>query len=289
MRFRAAIGLMLWSLGAAWPAVAQSPVEQPVVREISKVAGEIYRFRNDSDYSIFVVTPSGIVVADPINADAADWLKQQLERNWPNRPVKFLVYSQAHGDRSLGGQVFADTATVVAHDRTKEAILEDKRPTALPHVTFNDRLGIELGGTVMELTRVGRNHSGDSIVMRFPREKVLFAADFVPVDALPSGDLRDADLDEWIDALRKIEDMEFETLAPGHGPLGNKGNVTAFREYLEDLRAQVLAGIGAGKSLEEIRRSVDLSRYREWAGYDEMRLRNIDGMYRLMQAKRRGN
>lgn len=83
--------------------------------------------------------------------------------------------------------------------------------------------------------------------------------------------------------------MEFDILAPGHGALGTKANVTAFRGYLEDLRAQVLAAARAGKSLEDTKKSVDLSKYKDWGGFEQMGQLNIEGMYRLVQANRRGN
>jgi glyoxylase-like metal-dependent hydrolase (beta-lactamase superfamily II) len=271
---------------------AQAPVTpsaQNPVREITQIAGDVYRFRNNFHYSVFAVTSAGIIATDPINAAAATWLKDELKKRWPDKPIKFVVYSHDHADHIAGGEVWADTATVVAHANAKEAIVGEKRPTAVPQVTFTEQATIELGGTVLELSWVGRNHSNNSLVMRFPKERILFAVDFIPVNAMAFRDFPDAYLDEWIDSLRKVEGMEFDILAPGHGALGNKANVTAFRNYLEDLRGQVLAAARAGKSLEETKKSVDLSKYKDWGGYEQMSPLNIEGVYRLVQANRRGN
>jgi glyoxylase-like metal-dependent hydrolase (beta-lactamase superfamily II) len=279
---------------ATLPGVAQAqapvtPSAQNPVREITKIAGEIYRFRNNNHFSVFAVTSAGIIATDPINAAAATWLKDELKKRWPDKVIKFVVYSHDHADHISGGEVWADTATVVAHDNAKDAIVGEKRPTAVPQVTFSDRAVIELGGTVMELIYVGRNHSNNSLVMRFPKEKVIFAVDFIPVNAVTFRDLPDAYVDEWIESLRRVEALEFDILAPGHGALGNKANVTAFRNYMEDLRAQVLAAARAGKSLEETKKLVDLSKYKDWGGYEQMGQLNIEGMYRLVQANRRPN
>ena len=127
------------------------------------------------------------------------------------------------------------------------------------------------------------------MVLRFPREKVIFAVDFIPVKGVAFRDFPDSYLDEWIDSLRKVEAMEFEILAPGHGRLGTKADVTNFRLYLEDLRAQVLAAARAGKSLEETKKSVDLSKYKDWGGFEQMSQLNIEGVYRLVQGTRRPN
>ncbi len=282
------------SLALVLPAAVQAqapvtPSAQNPVREITKIAGEIYRFRNNNHFSIFAVTPAGIIATDPINAAAATWLKDELKKRWPDKSIKFVVYSHDHADHISGGEVWADTATVVAHENAREAIVGEKRPTAVPQVTISDRGAIDLGGTIVELIYVGRNHSNNSLVMRFPKEKVIFAVDFIPVNAVSFRDFPDAYLDEWIESLRRVEAMEFDILAPGHGALGNKANVTAFRNYLEDLRGQVTAAARAGKSLEETKKLVDLSKYKDWGGYEQMGQLNIEGMYRLVQANRRGN
>lgn len=283
----AAFALMLPAAGHAQAPV--TPSAQNPVREITKIKDEIYRFRNNNHYSVFAVTPAGIIATDPINAAAATWLKDELKKRWPDKAIKFVVYSHDHADHISGGEVWADTATVVAHANAKDVIQGEKRPTAVPQVTFNEQATIELGGTVLELSWVGRNHSNNSLVMRFPKEKIAFAVDFIPVRALAFRDLPDAYLDEWIDSLRRVEAMEYDIFAPGHGPLGTKADVTAFRSYLEDLRAQVLAAIRAGKSLDDTKKSVDMSKYKDWGGYEQMGPLNVEGMYRLVQANRRPN
>jgi glyoxylase-like metal-dependent hydrolase (beta-lactamase superfamily II) len=267
------------------PASAQSPPAP--VREITKIAGEVYRFRNANHYSVFAVTPAGVIATDPINADAARWLKAEIQQRF-NQPVRYLVYSHDHADHIAGGQVFADSAIVVAHDNAKATIVGERRPTAVPQVTFADRMTLELGGTVLELVYVGKNHSDSSIVMRFPRERVLFAVDFIPVNSYAFRDFPDAYMPDWIESLRRVEALDFDVLAPGHGPLGTKANVTMFREYLQDLQAEVLRHAREGKSLDEMKQLITLPKYAAWGPKDWFPL-NIEGMYRLVQANRRGN
>jgi len=259
------------------------------VREITKIAGEVYRFRNNAHYSIFIVTPDGIITTDPINKSTAEWLKGELKTRFPDKPVKYLVYSHDHADHISGGEVFADTAVVVAHANARTAIVGEKRPTAVPTVTFTDRMDIDLGGTKLELHYVGRNHSNNSIVMRLPAEKLIFAVDFIPVNSMGFRDWPDAYLEEWIESLKRVEAMEFDILAPGHGALGDKKHVTAFRAYMEDLRNQVLAAVRAGKTLEETKALVDISKYKAWGGFQQMGALNVEGMYRLVSANRRPN
>jgi glyoxylase-like metal-dependent hydrolase (beta-lactamase superfamily II) len=276
------VGTLLLALLVSW-ASAQAPI-----RDITPIAGEIYRFRNNNHYSIFAVTPAGIIATDPINAEAARWLKAELQRRFA-LPVKYLIYSHDHADHIAGGEVFADTAIVVAHEKAKATIVGEQRPTAVPQVTFADRITIELGGTLLELSYVGRNHSDNSIVMRFPRQRVLFAVDFIPVESVAFRDFPDAYIEDWIDSLKRVELMDFDILVPGHGPVGRKEHVRMFREYMEDLRGEVLKYAREGKSLEEMTQSIKLPKYEKWASYQQWLPLNVGGMYRYIQLHRRPN
>jgi glyoxylase-like metal-dependent hydrolase (beta-lactamase superfamily II) len=282
---RVALGVVASAMLLATAPWAQS--QQAPVREITKIAGEVYRFRNNFHYSVFAVTPAGVIATDPINADAARWLEAEIARRFA-QPMRYLMYSHDHADHISGGEVFADTAIVVAHDNAKAAIVGERRPTAVPQVTFSDRMTIELAGTVVELVYVGRNHSDNSIVMRFPRERLLFAVDFIPVNGLAFRDFPDTYMPDWIESLKRVEAMDFDVLVPGHGPLGTRANVTMFREYLQDLRGEVLRYAREGKSVDEMKQLIKLPKYDAWGPRDWFPL-NIEGMYRLVQANRRGN
>ena len=263
-------------------------VGQEPTREISNIAGDLYRFQNNFHFSVFLVTGDGIIASDPINAEAAEWLKAELRERF-NQDVKFLVYSHSHADHISGGEVFADTATVVAHAAAKADIIGEQRPTAIPDITFEDSLTIELGGKTVALSFVGRNHSNNSIVMNFPEERTLFAVDFIPVKSVAFADFPDAYIDEWIESLKVVETMDFEILAPGHGPLGDKSDVALYREYMEDLHGQVLAAVRAGKSIEQTQAEVDLSKYADWGGFNNWGQQNIAGMHQRISLNRRGN
>src|SRR5262245_45182499 len=97
----------------AVPSLAQ-PRTPP--REITQVKGDLYRARNGNWYTAFLVTPAGIVLADPINTGFADWLKPELDKRFPGKPVRYVIYSHSHFDHAEGGAAFAATATFVGHE-----------------------------------------------------------------------------------------------------------------------------------------------------------------------------
>ena len=253
-------------------------------RTITPIAGDLYRFQNNFHYSVFLVTQQGIVVTDPIDASAAQWLKAELARRFPGKTIRYVIYSHSHADHIAGGQVFADTATtVVAHDRAKEQIIAEKVQTAIPTLTFSERMTLELGGKRIELLYLGRNHSDNTILVRFPDERALFAVDIVAVKRLPYRDFPDAYLDEWIETLKAVERIDFEILAPGHGDLGNRADVAEHRRYLELLRERVKREMDAGKSVDAIKRDVKMSEYESWGSYRDWVELNVEGMYRYLR------
>ena len=58
-----AMACALIAAAAFTPVQAQTPATPsappPAVREITKIAGEVYRFRNNNHFSVFAVTPAG--------------------------------------------------------------------------------------------------------------------------------------------------------------------------------------------------------------------------------------
>ena len=283
------VRLLVGFVAVAAAAVAETAwAQQEPKRAITNIAGDLYRFQNNFHFSVFLVTPEGVIVTDPINADAANWLKAEIDKRF-GVPIRYVIYSHDHADHVAGGEVFADTAVVVAHDNAKRAIIGEKRPTAVPDVTFSDRMTIELGGKKVELIYLGPSHSDNLIVMRFPAERVVFAVDIISVKTLAFRTLGDSYFPGWIDVIKGVEAMDFDILAPGHGPMGTKADATSQRVYLEDLHAAVLAAARAGQTLDQMKESIKLEKYRDWGQYEAWLPLNIEGMYNQVSLHRRGS
>lgn len=280
----AAAVFALGSLGLVQPASAQDEVK----REITNIAGDLYRFQNKFHVSVFLVTPEGVIATDPINAAAATWLEAEIRERF-GQEIRYLVLSHDHADHSSGGEVFADSATVIAHENAKRAIVGEQRPTAVPDITFSDRMTIELGGKRVELIYPGLSHSDNLIVLHFPEERAVFTVDFISVGRLPYRDLGDAYFPDWIAAIRRVEAIDFDILVPGHGPMGTKADASDHRAYLEQLYDEVLAAARAGQSLEEMQASITMEAYKDWGQYDKWRTLNIEGMLNNISLHRRGN
>jgi glyoxylase-like metal-dependent hydrolase (beta-lactamase superfamily II) len=100
-------------------------------KEIGKLTGEVYFARMDDYLSVFMVTPEGIVLVEPIGTEFATWLKAELARRF-NVPVRYVIYSHSHWDHSSGGAVYADTARFIGHENMLKHIAMPAAGTPLP-------------------------------------------------------------------------------------------------------------------------------------------------------------
>lgn len=282
--------LGLWLVaGVVLPQAPASAQQAKPDREITKLADEVYLFRNRFHQAIFIITSQGVILTDPINPEAATWLKAELGK-LTDKPVRYVIYSHDHADHISGGTAFAGTATFISHWKARQDILLENRPqTPVPEVTFSDRLFLDLGGTHVELIYVGRNHSDNSIVVLLPQHKLLFAVDFIPVEGVAYRTMLDSYPEDWIESLRLVEQLDFEVLVPGHGEIGRKEHVRMFREYLQELMAGVREAVMKGTSLEETKKTFRLPKYEGWRGYPDWFLENVEAMYTYITRHRIAN
>ena len=266
-----------WLLALALDAWAQSSRPDD---EITKLADDVYLFRHQFHQSIFITTSDGVVVTDPISGDAAAWLKAEITK-LTDKPVRYVVYSHHHSDHITGGTAFAGGAAFVSHAAARAYIADAADPlTPVPTLTFSDRMFIDLGGRRVELIYTGKNHSDNSLVVLLPKERILFAVDFIPVETVAYRTMRSDYPDDWIESLKRVEQLDFDTLVPGHGKVGRKEHVRMFRDYLEDLRTAVIEQIKKGANLEQAKQSVRLPKYENWGRYADWFPENVEGMYR---------
>jgi glyoxylase-like metal-dependent hydrolase (beta-lactamase superfamily II) len=254
------------------------------------VSAGLYKFTTTFHSSVFLVTDEGIIATDPINAEAAAWLKGEFDKRF-GKPVKFLIYSHHHADHISGGDAFG-AAEIVAHENIVDDIEKDKVPTPIPTSTFSDTKTITLGGQSVELISLGSGHSDNLIAMKFPGEQALFIVDIVSAHRLPYRNMgagRDS-LDGIIAQIRKAESITgYNKLITAHSApyilIAKPEMIGQTRVYIEALRDEVQAAMDAGKSLDEIKQTVKMENYQHVFMYEQFLPLNIEGMYTHLGGK----
>ena len=250
---------------------------QDDTRVITRVTDDVYRFQNKFHVNMFVITGDGVVVTDPINEGAASWLRAEIGK-LTDQPITHLIYSHSHGDHASGGTGYGDVPNVIMHQNAPEDI-----DLVESTIRFSDQKNLTVGDKTFELTYLGPGHGTDLIVMVVRPDNVAFVVDAVSSKRLFYRDFPGANVDNWIEQVKRVEVLNFDIMIGGHGPVGVKSDVTDGIAYLEELRASVLKGLKAGKTVDELKDSVKMEKYKSWGSYDNWRELNVQGMARHLR------
>jgi glyoxylase-like metal-dependent hydrolase (beta-lactamase superfamily II) len=151
----------------------------------------------------------------------------------------------------------------------------------MPDQVVDRKRTITLGGTTLELIYLGKNHSDSTLVMRLPKEKIIFTVDWIPLETVAFRGMSDTYLPDIEDGLKKVIAMDWDRLIPGHpGPdgrqIGTKDDARAALAYLQDLSAAVKKAADDHKCLADAMRDIKLPKYEKWANYDAYLPMNIE-------------
>jgi glyoxylase-like metal-dependent hydrolase (beta-lactamase superfamily II) len=290
----ACLGLILLMLALPTTAPAQQASPTPVPTPppppvVDKLADDVYVFRQSGYNSLVILTDEGVVTTEPssqFNTARSANLKAEIAK-LTSQPVRWVIYSHDHRDHNQGGDVFADTATFIAHTRAAPKIAaRTDGHSPVPTVLFDDKMTISPGGKQIELMFLGRNHSDNSIVVFYPARKVVFAVDWAEANRLPFRTLDDSYLDDWLASLTRLEQLDFTTLVAGHTGDGTKANVRALREYFLDLftairGARLLGHADNSTFMNDYVRSEMAPKYRGWGSFDMFLPENVQGVIRI--------
>lgn len=267
----------------AVPAIYSVPVVAADYR-IESVQGNVYRFVNDRHRSVFAVTGQGIIATDPLNDEAAAWLRAELEERF-GLPIRYIIYSHNHSDHVYGTEMLMSSGTtVVAHRLTAQDLAWTQAATVMPNVVFDNEMTLRLDDTTVELRYHGPNDGRGSVSMLFRPANVLFIIDWVVVGRMPWQKLWSYDIHGMINSTKSVLELDFDRFVGGHADVGNKEDVERYLSYLQALYDEVVTGIRNGASLDQLKKEIRLDEYNDLQHYEEWLPMNIEGVYeRLME------
>lgn len=237
--------------------------------ETRKLADGVYLFRHGGSQAMFVVTPDGVVATDPISPEASRVYLQEI-RKITKAPVLYVIYSHHHRDHIAGGAVFKQAgATFIAHRQAKANLVRLKDPDiVIPDLVVDDRTVLTVGGTRVELHYVGRNHSDGTLVPFLPKEKIVFAVDFLPVRELPFRNMPDSYLLEYMESIDRVLALDWERMIAGHnrqGGIGTKEDVRGLKSYMAELFELVGKANADGNCFDKAMAEIKMPKYSSWA------------------------
>ena len=238
-----------------------------------------------------VVGRDAVLVVDAgMGRENGERVLREAERLADGRPL-LLTVTHFHPEHGFGAQVFRDRATIV-YNRAQRDELREKGQAFVemfrgfgpeiaslleeielvePHIAFESESDLDLGGVEVQLRSVGPAHTrGDQIVLVEPG-RILFTGDLVEERFFPILPDEDAKGSAWIALLERLEDLAPDIVVPGHGDVGDAGQIATFREHLVYVRDRVRGSAAEGKNGEEAETALVAEireRYADWENPD---------------------
>jgi cyclase len=214
-------------------------------------------------------------------------------------PVQTLVNTHHHGDHTFGNYLFLPNATIVGHERCREAVIRDgvgahalfpgvewgEIVIAPPTVTFEERLDLWVDDLRVELIFVGPAHTTNDIVAWIPERKVLFSGDVLFNGGAPFALM--GSVGGWLDALDRLRALGAETIVPGHGAICGPDVMDDITAYLELVMDAARRGIAADAEPLEVARELDLGRFADWLDGERLAA-NLHRAYSELRGEPRG-
>src|ERR1700733_8757492 len=219
--------------------------------------------------------PDGKFVVDTFVEPAWPRLKEALD-GLGNAPVKCVIDTHWHFDHTdNNAHLHAAGATVLAHENTKKRMSEphdlpvlyreadgalaslhfDPSPVeALPQQTFATSYQLRANGEILELQHVAPAHTDSDIYVHFQNANVISMGDlffngmYPYIDPGTGGTI--SGMIAAADRILSLADNSTKIVA-GHGPLGNKADLTKVRSMLITSRNRIQKLKSAGKSALE--------------------------------------
>ena len=202
--------------------------------------------------SMFVVSPTGVLVADGQGSVAETRrMVEEIGKITP-APITHVVICSDHGDHTAGNAALPPSATYYVHPTSKTTMESGK--TRLPESTtlVSDKTVIDLGGTEVQVLFLGRAHTGGDLHVYLPKEKILFMSEAYLNRIFPA--MRSAFPSEWVATIEKARQMDVATFVPGHGFVESPA---ILKEELETYRRAVQQVIAEGRRLHAAGVAID--------------------------------
>jgi hypothetical protein len=264
VRIAVAWAVAVWGPSCAWAQVTTANAVG--TRAITRVRDDLYLARDGQQYTVFVVTPDGVILGDPLSGETALWLRTEIRARF-GQDVRFVLHTDHHYTRAAGSSVFNDTAVIVASVRFPSELAKARRDQpelyrfdASPTPSHVGQRTVTLGGETVVLIPVVGQRKPEMAVLQFRRERVVFAADPPAIGIVPFafGALSPRDVFAWFDA---VAPLEFDSLVLGDGRIVRRAEFDALAAYLGALRAAVSSGVREGRTLSEIQRTATLDQF----------------------------
>jgi glyoxylase-like metal-dependent hydrolase (beta-lactamase superfamily II) len=215
---------------------------------IKQLAPEVYFFSTEVYNNLFIVTPDGVVITDPIKGKGK--LLKKAISEVTSQPVRFMIYSHSHIDHIGDAYLFSgEGVQIIAQVETGKSLQkyrDKKRP--LPHINFGTNYSLSIGGITIELIYLGEGHGKGNAIIFIPSRKIMMYVDTVTPKSVPFKNFGyTIDIFNQMKGIEKALKLDFNIYIAGH--LNRPGSREEMEEVLEYYHESKKASIQAIKKV----------------------------------------
>ena len=246
-----------------------------VVLETRRLADGVYALLSNTpfaDNAGFVVGSESVLVVDShFNGRMGEQIIEAVRRV-TDKPIRYLVNTNAFGDHTFGNYVFPAETRIVANRRTFDTLrgttaAEIERRMAstvgndlsvfdgvqlrLPDETFDEQWSVDLGGRRVEARFFGAGMSPSDTVVYVPGARVAWTGNLIFGDGtIPWAQA--GGIGTYRATLERLSQaLDVVAIVPGHAALTTGDAITVYKRYLDDLQVSVARAVRSGVSADE--------------------------------------
>lgn len=263
------VAALAWSAVsyAVSPVIAINDEAKTVDVKAQSVRGDLFVLEGSGGNVTVLSAPSEKLMVDAGISYSKESIMRALA-SISSAPPRYLINTHYHWDHTDGNQwVHQLGATIIAQENTLKRLSVDTRvddwewtfPTspvgARPTVLLRTSKTIMFHGTTIKLNYYGPCHTDSDISVYFVEPDVLATGDtfwngYYPFIDNENGGSIDGMIRAANENVAKVTDRTL--VIPGHGPVGGRADLIAFRDMLVAIRSNVARLKDEGKSRDEI-------------------------------------
>ena len=233
----------------------------------TKLTDTVFLLQGVGGNVVVHIGPDGKLMIDSSVATAAHQIHDILGK-LDAHPLKLLINTHWHFDHTDGNAAMHDAgAFIIAQENTRIRLQTTQRveildanfsaaPTSgLPQETFLDQEKIFFDNDEFHLIHTPNAHTDSDIFVQFIGTNIIHAGDlwfngmYPLIDYSTGGTVNG--MIRGVDQVIELADDKTR-IVPGHGPLGDKANLSTYREMLATVANRIEKLKIAGQTLQQV-------------------------------------
>ena len=266
-------------------AVALFAPAAPAQQDLSQVEIQTQKLAD----TVYMMTGAGGNLGLSVGEDAVFVIDDQFAPLTPkihaaiakitDKPVKFVLNTHWHFDHTGGNEnLGTGGALIIAHENVRKRLsvegfieffgmkTKPEPKVALPVITFTRDLAFHINGDEVFAHHVARAHTDGDAIVHFRKSNVIHMGDtffnklYPFIDTSSGGTV--GGVIAAVDLALRLADDDTRII-PGHGPLGSKADLEAYREMLATVSGRVRQLVRQGRTLEQVVAAKPTAKYDE--------------------------